>query len=234
MILLLILMGSSVYAMADTLYLEGVGPGNTSGNGAVYTYPYEFYINGSSALTALLCDDYNHAVSLNEQWSVTVNNMTAIMNGPTYMDAANGVAAISGTTNLTATQQAYADAAWILQNGNLNPNSLSSADAYANEAVWELFANTPSFGATDQTAINSLIANAQSHTSMLTVGQVETDFANVAFYTPNAGTQPSGDGPPQEFMGIVSTPEPTSLGLLGAGLVALGLFSRRRLMTMSN
>ena len=53
-----------------TLTLENVGPGNNSGG--VYTYPYNFSIDGNGSYVSLMCFDYNNEIYAGETWTATV------------------------------------------------------------------------------------------------------------------------------------------------------------------
>src|SRR5580692_146218 len=57
------------YADSVTLTLENVGPGNNSGG--VYTYPYNFSIDGSS-YASLMCFDYTDEIYFGETWTASV------------------------------------------------------------------------------------------------------------------------------------------------------------------
>jgi hypothetical protein len=63
---------SPLAAHADTvtLTLENVGPGNNSGG--VYTYPYNFSVDGSSSYVSLMCFEYNNEIYEGETWTATV------------------------------------------------------------------------------------------------------------------------------------------------------------------
>ena len=51
---------------ADTLQFVGTGS-NTVGN--VYAYPYYFHVNGSAALTPLMCLSFDNEIVNGESWS---------------------------------------------------------------------------------------------------------------------------------------------------------------------
>ena len=54
------------------------------------------------------------------------------------------------------------------------------------------------------------------------------NYSDVVIYTPVSGSQPKGDGPPQEYIGIVDpVPEPGTLLLMVTGLLGLLVFWRR-------
>src|ERR1700683_1063131 len=63
---------SPLKAHADsvTLTLENVGPGNNSGG--VYTYPYNFSVDGGSSYASLMCFDYTDEIYFGETWTDSV------------------------------------------------------------------------------------------------------------------------------------------------------------------
>src|ERR1700761_2183845 len=86
---LFMILGGSVYSMADTLTLQSVGAGNIGDNGQAYTFPYLFSVNGSITLSPLMCDDFSDEIWVGESWNVTTNSFAAIMGntGATYTGA---------------------------------------------------------------------------------------------------------------------------------------------------
>ena len=93
---------------ADTL--QFVGPGsNTVGN--VYAYPYYFHVDGSAALTPLMCLSYDNEIVNGESWH-------AVKESPAGLGAD------------------YHEAAWLLQNAVADPAEAGND----NLAAWGLFA----------------------------------------------------------------------------------------------
>ena len=105
------------------------------------------------------------------------------------------------------------EAAWLLNDANHNPGNAINDQL----AAWGLFAS----GVTGSD--NAQLIAAQNFVSS---NPNDTSFYNqFQLYVPLYGTQSSG-GDPQIFMG--ETPEPSSLVLLGTGLLGLALVAFRK------
>jgi hypothetical protein len=233
-LLFFLLIGTAGIAAANgltvNLQFENVGPGFSDGR--VYVYPYNFSINSSSTLTPLVCDDLLDDISFGESWTANVNNMADILKG--------GLGQMRPPGGLQPDAiKAYEDAAWLYQQLIL-PSHFNNTDAVAiNRAIWALFTDSSTSPVDPYTVISTppnpptpeevWFDAAEANTAGLSIDAAITEFSDVQFYTPVAGSWPSNSGRPQEFIGTrvpdVTTqtvPEPSTLLLLGAGVLVLG------------
>jgi hypothetical protein len=190
-------------ALANPVNMNFLGPGGNNGGG-VYTYPYNFSINGGSS-TPLICDAYDNEIISGETWQANVNPL------------------LSGAGLFGASTTAYEEAAIIF-----NAIVTNKVDASAgNFAIWGLFSSNPQsnpFFTTSNAA--GIEAWALAQIALLPPGF----FNNFALYTPISGTQSWG-GTPQEFIGYnvpAPVPEPGTMALLGTGLFAIGGLLRKK------
>lgn len=200
-----LLVGQSFANSTAQLTFVNVGPGNIAPTG-VYAYPYNFSINGSTALTPMMCDSYNNHISFGESWTASVHS---ILQG--------GMFGTSGQALLD-----YRAAGLIFLgvfNGQINAS-------LGNAAVWELFSGQNN--GNSEAAVQALMSQYLG----LAATTPNSAYKGLNIYTA-IGARP-GYGP-QEFIGYNPTvvPEAGTLSLIGTGLVGLAGVLRRKLAAQS-
>jgi PEP-CTERM motif len=191
--------GSALANSTVNMQLTSVGGNNAGG---VYTYPYNFSINGKAPV-ALICDSFDNQVVIGESWKA---NVTSLLSGQ----------GLFGGQLLD-----YKAAGLIFKsilNGTLSAN-------VGNYAIWGLF----STNAQNTSYFQSSGAGAVDTTYLaLAATAPKSAFNGLVLYTPIAGTQNWG-GTPQEYIGYSAVPEPGTITLFGTGLLSLVGMARRKL-----
>ena len=191
----------SVPTFANTLQLVSTSGQVVSG---AEVYPYNFSVDGSSSLVSLMCLDHNREITINEKWNVTVSKV--------------GLDSSDLSSAYRATEYIFS---------KLGTSSYSNADVQY--AVWDIF---------DDAGVKSLSGfseNAQQLVQMGKAAAVNSSliasgfFRGFDLYLPTSDQTGWTNGIPQDFVGVAQTPEPSSLILMGSGLVGFAGVVRRKL-----
>jgi hypothetical protein len=199
------LLWTPILANATSVDMTFLGP---SGNnaGGVYTYPYNFSINGGPT-TKLICDTYDNEIVGGETWKATV---TGLLSGHGLFG------------NQLLEYKAAAVIFGSVLHGTIDANA-------GNFAIWGLF----SANAQTNSFFQSSNAGSIENWALAYAGHLPgSAFNGFVLYAPIGGTQSWG-GTPQEFIGycpnIAAVPEPGALTLMGTGLIGLAGAMRRKL-----
>jgi len=205
---LVLLIGATAHANSINLTIDN---GGSIVDGGVYVGPYNFTTSTGQSLQ-LICDTFENEVYPPESWTANVTTL------------GSGIGLFGSTTS---TQ--YEEVAWLAQQMFAN---LSNAQTVADIqwALWDIF--DPGVSSSDPYGTPS---NPGAIQWWYTAATTSSNYANgnysdVLIYTPVSGW-PSGDGTPQEYIGIVNTPEPgtISLMLIALGSLALMMVMRKRI-----
>jgi len=155
----------------------------------------------------LVCDDFMSSVVNGESWSAVTSTYPSLSN-----------VKFSGLAQ-------YEEVGYLVQQMFANISN-PTAVGYISWAIWDIFtpgvsANDPygTLTASQQTQINSWLTKAQNNYST-------GNYSNLVVYTPIPGSQiPGTMGTPQEYIGIVPAPEPSTMLLVALGIAGLFVLS---------
>ena len=206
--------------LADTVQLNSVGGQTTDG---VDVYPYYFTVDGTQTGVELSCLNFNREITFGELWTVDVYNVLDIPTSPsTILDG--------------FTQQQFIEDAWLFNQyapNAANPTETSNIQF----AIWNIMdpavASMDGYTSGDSATLDSEALGAYN-AYILNPGANSSQFTNDNVFIPDqSGNNPQQwtDNIPQILIGTDAppTPEPSSLILLGTGLLGLGGVVRLKL-----
>lgn len=210
--LLFLCFAPSIFATTTTMNITSAGSSVLGTNvlDGVYVGPYTATINGASV--PVICDDYADETYIPETWTASVSTFS------------NLSSAKWASTYPIDYIEHYKEAGWLIQ--QMFAPSNASQVGEIQYAVWGVFdpsaiSDLTSYNSTDGSIAQNWLTQAQ-HADLSSVNTADfTVYTPLSSPSPTCGGSPCPSSPPQEFI-TYSTPEPSSLLILGADFLIFG------------
>ena len=199
-----------VHLSAGTVNVTFNGANGQTDNAGYLISPYTATVNGVS--TTIYCVDFANEVSNNQQWTA---NVTSLASGNLSQTRYGSISQNIGGTTYNGTQL-YEMAAYLTTQFGAS----STDNGNIQDTIWDLFNPNSNNGASipPTPATNTWLTKAESNYAGIS-------YANFNILTNTSPVAYTGPGQVQEF---IFTPEPSSIVLLGFGLIALSIAGRRK------
>jgi hypothetical protein len=227
------LLGVSSLWASDTLTLNTAGAKIT--DGGYYVSPYTGTLTTSAGTTqlTLYCDDFNNESVLGTSWAVNVTIVDGDLSTTRY-DTSNPADSAKPDPNYPVGTQLYEEEAWLFTQLAANLSSSSTVKAIQ-EAAWHL--TSPSSSQPSNYNYNAWITAAANDFNKTVAGYVTPNYSQwyVLTQVGYAGNTTSAGN--QEMLAQFSsgstiqttTPEPATLLLAGAGLLAAAVSRKMKM-----
>ena len=190
------------------------------------------------------CVDFQNDETSPETVNISTPNTSTADTGPNFDGLANtryGAVPTSAFTydgtgpNALNSAQRYVMAAWLTTQYSFPSGNVTTADDEIQNAIWTLLNTTGStagFPYGDVLGTGTYLTQAYTFvttTPTAALLQFESEIrvftsTNTVTYNGTGWSPVSGN---QEMITVMATPEPATLAMMGAGLLALGLFRKR-------
>ncbi len=233
----------SAAAFGDTLYLTQTENVDQGGQ-------FTGYLTSNPAATLIMyCIDYRNELVTPVSVNVTtLSDAAEVVANTRYGSTTTTTASTFDTTVAPSTytaEQRYAMAAWLTTQYTFT-SGVTSTDESIQGAIWGLLDVQQGSSFTNGGNVPAWVTNAENWLAAeISSGQLSSFESTVRIYTAsyvapitdlnqndsiNRYTAEGGSGlyrDSQEMIGVVAAPEPATLAMMGAGLLAIGLFRKR-------